>query len=169
MSDTPCARQHKSACLGFLLPLSPLSSGGVLLPKACFSNTNHAIQSSYPQPPPQSGSHIPDYYPPARWNLISLWPDTREQGTALYLQSTESIELANLKLVYLASSVSSWKPQERLSLTASPSSSASWPTPVLPMWPPWCGVPLPPMRRWVLNHPFNVNHLLIWSAPQSFY
>ena len=110
----------KSPCLGFLLPLSPLSSGVLLLPKACFSNTNHAIQSSYPQPPPRSGSHIPDHYPPARWNFISLWPDTREQGTALYPQITESIQLANLKLVYLASSVSSWKPQERLSPTASP-------------------------------------------------
>ena len=37
----------------------------------------------------------------------SLWPDSREQGTALYPQSTESIQLANLKLIYLASSVSS--------------------------------------------------------------
>lgn len=164
MSDTLCARQHKSPCLGFLLPLLTLSPGVLLLPKACFSNTNHAIQSSYPQPPPRSGSHIPDHYPPARWNLISLWPDSREQGTALYPQSTESIQLANLKLIYLASSVSSWKPQERLSPTASPSSSASWPTPVA------CLVWYAPSSHapWVLNHPFNVNHLLIWSAPQSF-
>ena len=89
-SDTPCSRQHnKSPCLGFLPPLSLPSSEGVLLPRACFSNTNQTIQSSYPQRPPLLGFHIPGHYSPA---IITLWPDTREQGTALCPQSTESIQ-----------------------------------------------------------------------------
>lgn len=75
MSHKPCSEQYnnmfESPCLGFLPPpchLTPPSSGVLLLPEACFANTNQPVQSSeapnqalYQAPTLQTAIHLPNY------------------------------------------------------------------------------------------------------------
>ena len=80
------------------------SLGRILLPRACFSNTNQPIHSLHSQPVPLLGSQTPGHYPPTH---ITPGPGVRQLWTAPMSQSLLKLfKLTNPKHACFALSIS---------------------------------------------------------------